>query len=218
MAQGKKDRERKKNFSEAEIEIILGEVESRKHIVFSSVSCGVNGTEKGKAWKEVTEAVNDVSAVVRTIQEVKRKWFDLKIEAKKRIKLSKDNSTATGGGGPSQPRLCPIDERIAGIIGERETSISGIIPDGDGDIPPLELSPSNSEADESYSRGVSPPPAAPTAPSPRRRGRRGDLVLTEEGPTNQTAILRAVEQINTSLQQINTSLQAICQALLHPSQ
>ncbi|MDG2555480.1 SANT/Myb-like DNA-binding domain-containing protein [Vibrio parahaemolyticus] len=91
MAQRKKERERKKNFSEAEIEIILGEVDLRKNILFSSVSSGVTGTGKAKAWREVTDAVNVVSVVQRTMSEVKRKWFDMKLEAKKRISTHKKN-------------------------------------------------------------------------------------------------------------------------------
>lgn len=137
MAQAKRERERKKNFSEAEIEIILSEVELKKHILFSSISSGVTGTGKSKAWKEVTDAVNVVSAVPRTMPEVKRKWFDIKMEAKKRICAHRKNISATGGGG-SLSKLSNTDERIAGIIGE--SALSGIIPDGDSDMPSLESS------------------------------------------------------------------------------
>ncbi|KAJ8282903.1 hypothetical protein COCON_G00054220 [Conger conger] len=45
----------------------------------------MTGTGKAKAWKEVTDAVNVASVDNRTISEVKRKWFDMKLEAKKRI-------------------------------------------------------------------------------------------------------------------------------------
>lgn len=142
MTQTKKERERKKNFSDGEIEVILAEVQLRKSILFSSVSTGVTGTGKSKAWTEVTDAVNSVSSVIRTVQEVKRKWFDIKLDAKKRITTHKLHTTATGGGqGSSQ--LSAADERIACIIGE--TSLSGIIPDGDSDMPLLEQSTANSD-------------------------------------------------------------------------
>ncbi|XP_059204107.1 uncharacterized protein LOC131983404 [Centropristis striata] len=195
MAQRKKERERKKNFSEAEIEVILGEVESKKNILFSSVSSGVTGTGKAKAWREVTDAVNVVSVVQRTTAEVKRKWFDIKLDAKKRISAHKKSASATGGG-RSESKLSVADERIAGIIGE--TSLSGIIPEGDSDMPALE---STSDAGECSSHDVafpasaasaaSTPPAAPAASAaPRYRGRRGDPpVLTEEVLRNQEALL-----------------------------
>ena len=55
----------------------------------------MTGTGKAKAWKEVTDAVNAVSVVQRTMSEVKRKWFDMKLEAKKRIstQIQKGKST-----------------------------------------------------------------------------------------------------------------------------
>ena len=93
----------------------------------------MTGTGKAKAWKEVTDGVNVVSVVHRTMSEIKHKWFDIKLGAKKRLSSHKKNTSATGGGG-SQSQLSAADERIAGIIGE--TSLSGIIPDGDSDIPP----------------------------------------------------------------------------------
>ena len=58
----------------------------------------------------------------------------MKLEAKKRISTHKKNTAATGGGG-SQSQLS-ADEHVAGIIGE--TSLSGIIPDGDSDMPSLQ--------------------------------------------------------------------------------
>lgn len=67
---------RKKNFSEADVEVIWGEVEvgeeKKKHFIFI-VSRGVTGRAKAKAWREVTDAANAASSVRRSVQEVKRK-------------------------------------------------------------------------------------------------------------------------------------------------
>lgn len=57
---GRKKKEKKKNISEAEIKVILSEVEVSKNNLFSSVSSGVTGTGKAKAWREETDAVNAV--------------------------------------------------------------------------------------------------------------------------------------------------------------
>ena len=95
MSQGK--RERKKNFSEAEIDVLIAEVEMRKNTLFTSVSSGVKGTGKANAWREVTDAVNTVSAVVRKETEIKRKWFDLKIDAKKKTLKKKTMDGSHGG-------------------------------------------------------------------------------------------------------------------------
>lgn len=85
MVQTRRERE---NFSKAEIEIILSVVESKKQMLFSSVSSGVPGTGKAKAWREVTDAVSAVSAVTRTVSEVKR-LVDFKLEAKRCISVYK---------------------------------------------------------------------------------------------------------------------------------
>ena len=53
-----------------------------ENILFSSVSGGVAGTGKAKAWREVTHSVNVVSVVHRTMSEVKRKCLDMKLEAR----------------------------------------------------------------------------------------------------------------------------------------
>lgn len=37
------------------------------------------------AWEQVTNAVNAVPPVVRTVAEVKKNWFDLKVMPKKKI-------------------------------------------------------------------------------------------------------------------------------------
>lgn len=76
---------KKKNFSDAEIEVLLSEVHSKRHILFSSVHSGVSGPKKKEAWQHITDAVNGVSSVNRTVPEVKRKWFDMKLDCKKRI-------------------------------------------------------------------------------------------------------------------------------------
>ena len=42
----KKKRMKKRNFSDAEIEVLLSEVHSKRHILFSSVHSGVSGPKK----------------------------------------------------------------------------------------------------------------------------------------------------------------------------
>ncbi len=59
----------------------------------------------------------------------------MRLDAKKRIGIYIKNTTATGGGS-FQSQLFTADERTASIIGE--TSLSGIIPDGDSNMPQLE--------------------------------------------------------------------------------
>lgn len=46
----------------------------------------LTGSSKAKAWKEVTNASNALSSVRWSIQEVKRKWFGRKLDAKENAK------------------------------------------------------------------------------------------------------------------------------------
>ncbi len=47
-------------FSDAEIEVLISEVHSKRNILFSSVHTGVSGPKKKEAWKHITDAVNAV--------------------------------------------------------------------------------------------------------------------------------------------------------------
>ena len=72
---------KQKNFTSAEIEVIIEEVEKRKSILFRSVTAGVKMQNKNDAWVLITKAVNAVSPEVRTVAQVKKKWFDIKVDA-----------------------------------------------------------------------------------------------------------------------------------------
>ena len=54
---------------EAEIEVLLIEIQAKKHILFSSEGSGMSGPGKTTAWQD--KAVNSNS-----------KWFDIQLEAK----------------------------------------------------------------------------------------------------------------------------------------
>lgn len=72
-------------------------------------------THKKDIWASITEAVNVVSPEVRTVAQVKKKWFDIKVDAKRRISDQKKKKETGGGQGP--PDLAPQDEQLAAIIG-----------------------------------------------------------------------------------------------------
>ena len=64
-------RAKKQNFSNAEMETLVNEVESNQKIIFGSLSAGgVTNKRKIAAWENVTDAVNSVGSEVRTPSEV----------------------------------------------------------------------------------------------------------------------------------------------------
>ena len=89
--------QRRPNWSGAEIEALLGQVEQRRAVIFCSVSGGLTGHQKDEAWARTTEAVNAASSVGRTAAEVKKKWTDLKSDSKKRVAKHRRETQATRG-------------------------------------------------------------------------------------------------------------------------
>ncbi|XP_034564486.1 nuclear apoptosis-inducing factor 1-like [Notolabrus celidotus] len=123
-------RTKKRNFSESEIETLVGEVESRKNVLFGSHGTGVTNKKKCSEWQQVAAAVNTVSGTERTVPELKKKWSDLKVEAKRRIATHRQSVTATGGG-TGTPELTPLEDRMASILGV--ASVCGIVSEREGD-------------------------------------------------------------------------------------
>ncbi|XP_073670657.1 nuclear apoptosis-inducing factor 1-like [Paramisgurnus dabryanus] len=78
---------KKRNFTQCEVEVIVGEVEKRRKMLFG-----------GHSWQTLADGVNAVASQPRTMAEIKKKWSDIKVEAKKRLALHRQSVSATGGG------------------------------------------------------------------------------------------------------------------------
>ena len=74
---------RKKNYSEAEIAVLLREVEMRANTLFGSMSGSLLPKSKYLAWQGVTQAVNEVRGNKRILPEVKKKMGRLKMAFQK---------------------------------------------------------------------------------------------------------------------------------------
>ncbi len=70
-------RAKKRNFSDTEIEVLVGEVETNQKILFGTLNAGVTNKRKNAAWEKVTTAVNSVGSEERSLSEIKKKWFDI---------------------------------------------------------------------------------------------------------------------------------------------
>ncbi|ROL48218.1 Myb-related transcription factor, partner of profilin [Anabarilius grahami] len=112
------------------LKVLLSEVEGRKKVLFGGLSAGISNKRKILEWEQVTEAVNAVTSVPRTVQETKKKWSDLKVVVKKRI-CAHRRSVGTTGGGQGITDLSAFDARVGAIIGE--TGLSGVLPEFQGD-------------------------------------------------------------------------------------
>ena len=114
---------RAENFTQDEIDILVGEVLSRKHIVNASFSSTVTKSVKKNAWEEIARAVTRVDGKERNEEDVKKKMTALKCETKKRHTELKRERNMTGGG-PAPDELSKRDLLILEFIGE--VAVSGI--------------------------------------------------------------------------------------------
>lgn len=84
-------------------------------------------------WQHITAAVNAVASANRTVPDVKKKWSDLKVGAKKRLASHRQSVCGTGG---VQINLSPMETRMASILGQ--TSVCGIVSEREGDTDVLD--------------------------------------------------------------------------------
>ena len=72
----------------SEIDIFVSKVQEK-----SDVFCDTISNKKKMAWGELQNSVNAASPVPRTLEEVKKKWDEIKRSTKKRdVKMIKDHT------------------------------------------------------------------------------------------------------------------------------
>ena len=76
------------------------------------------------------QTIYAVASEGRSVAEVKKKWSDVKVEAKKRLASHRQSVCATGGR-MGQPKLTPLDEQLVGIIGK--SLLSDVVMEVEGD-------------------------------------------------------------------------------------
>uniref|UniRef100_A0A8W8JL80 Myb/SANT-like DNA-binding domain-containing protein n=1 Tax=Magallana gigas TaxID=29159 RepID=A0A8W8JL80_MAGGI len=112
------DRKKKPRFSEKEIELLFQGVKERSDIINSKFSDVINNSKKKQAWFEVMEAVNAVSFSTRTVDELKKKWDDVKRGTKKRASAVHKERCKTGSGKLDILPLSSMEEDIVSVMGE----------------------------------------------------------------------------------------------------
>ncbi|XP_039526127.1 myb-related transcription factor, partner of profilin-like [Pimephales promelas] len=215
---------KKRNFTENELEVLLSEVETRKNVLFGTLSSGINNKRKKKEWESLSEAVNQVGSESRTVNELKKKWSDIKVEVKRRTAAHRQSVGRTGGG-TGADELTPFDQRVASIVGD--TLISGIVSVDVGDSDMIQncqqgttgttagtstgthsesAPPEQPEPIQSSVSGVSnAPPSAEARPSGR--------VLTHAVLESQQQIVRAIGEMNSHLKNVTDALTEISNSL-----
>ncbi len=71
------------NFSDAEIEVLISEVHSKRNILFSSVHTGVSGPKKRKLGSTLQMLLMQFNLLIEQSWKLKGKWFDMKLDCKR---------------------------------------------------------------------------------------------------------------------------------------
>ncbi|XP_078341764.1 uncharacterized protein LOC111118756 isoform X5 [Crassostrea virginica] len=159
MADGERPKkERKRNFTAREVEILVEEVEKNKAVLFAPHKDVNTNNKKNQCWNEIRCLINSIGIQERTSAEIVKKWRDISSQAKKK---------------EAQFRR----EQIVAIIGK--TAVEGIeggLDTDDTNVEEVWLSGSPSMTSKSEQAAVpvhvqssSPCPALPVTPSSTAR-------------------------------------------------
>ena len=120
MEQPKAKRARKPNYTHEEISVLLEEVATNKVVIQSALTGEVTSQLKGQQWQDIAVKVSNCGVCLRTADQVREKFSDIK----KEFFIREKRRRGTGGGPPVQEK--PVDELLTFIIGKESALFSGL--------------------------------------------------------------------------------------------
>lgn len=108
----KKTRERKPNFSEAEINLLQDEVEKNYAVINDKFGSALTNKRKTAVWGRISMMVSSLGVAHRSAKECKDKWGNTKKEAKKIFSVNKRDQGKTGGGPQAKPVSVAVNRTI----------------------------------------------------------------------------------------------------------
>ncbi|XP_078328040.1 uncharacterized protein LOC111102452 [Crassostrea virginica] len=106
-------KQRKSNFSDTEVEMLVEAVCYNYHILYGKFSPNLTNSMKMSAWADVTEKVNAVSLQCRRdMSEVQKKWQDVQSAAKKKECERRKYLGQTGGGPAHSGSMKSWEEKV----------------------------------------------------------------------------------------------------------
>ena len=120
----------RRRWKEQEIDLLVDFVEVNYEYLTCSFNANKSKKDQDDKWQECADGINALAAGSPfKWEQVKKKWQDLKSQAKKVVTAYDKQSRATGGGRNTAPMPTPLQERICRIIGSIHTNG---IPDTEG--------------------------------------------------------------------------------------
>ncbi|XP_069059335.1 myb-related transcription factor, partner of profilin-like [Pleurodeles waltl] len=112
----KGDRKRKLKFSEQELEVLTEEVVRNHDKLFGKNSLQVPESEKRKLWLEIQTKICTVGVAQRSVEEIRKRWYELRSRAKERVASRLQEARSTGGGPPTQTPSTPMEDMVESTL------------------------------------------------------------------------------------------------------
>ena len=108
---------RSKNFSADEISTLVDLVQENKSKLFGSLSSSLTYEEKNNVWKEIAEAITQAHGILRSKEDVAKKWSNVLAKHKPLISDKISSARKTGGGSP-EAEFTELEEKLKSIKGK----------------------------------------------------------------------------------------------------
>lgn len=105
-------RKRKANFSNDETETLVWNVVRHFSALYGSESFRAHPVRRKQLWTQIQSRVNFLGYTERSIDDLKHKWRDLRLDVKKKITAKKPPPVHRPGP-PHKPRLTPLEKMVA---------------------------------------------------------------------------------------------------------
>ncbi|KAG8138659.1 hypothetical protein E2320_001461 [Naja naja] len=105
-------RKRKANFSNDEVETLVWNVVRHFGALYGSETFRAHPARRKQLWTQIQSHVNFLGYTERSIDDLKHKWRDLRLDVKKKITAKKIPAVHQAGT-PCKPRLTPLEKMVA---------------------------------------------------------------------------------------------------------
>ncbi|XP_078512135.1 uncharacterized protein LOC144827347 [Lissotriton helveticus] len=110
------ERKRKIKFSNTELELLVEEVVKVHTQLFGKLSLTMAESAKRKLWLHIVERVNAVGVTSRSMEDLKKRFYDLRSQTKRKLAELHKQAGVTGGGRNPAPPLTELEELVASTI------------------------------------------------------------------------------------------------------
>ncbi|XP_018009578.1 uncharacterized protein LOC108667106 [Hyalella azteca] len=124
---------RRPNFSDEEVMALITAVSKRKNILLGKFDKTITAKAKLLQWQAVIDSVNCVSTVKRDVAEVRKKFYDLRTQVKKKATTENQYSGLTGGGPPVKVKYSHVEKAMLPLL-SRTAMFGSELPENEADV------------------------------------------------------------------------------------